>query len=62
MFSEVYTNFGSFAALEHKFGLVYTLLNRSFTIVSDLSKFHFAIETLATIENTSQKCSSNKIC
>ena len=40
-FSGVYTNFISFVALEHKFGLVYTLLHRSFTIVSDFSKFHF---------------------
>ena len=44
--SGVYTNFSRFAALEHKFGLVYTLLHRSFTIVSDFSKFHFEAETL----------------
>ena len=34
-FSGVYTNFSSFVALKRKFGLVYTLLHRSFTIVSD---------------------------
>ena len=45
-FSGIYTNFSSFVALEHKFGLVYTLLHRSFTIVSDFSKFHFEVETL----------------
>ena len=45
-FSGVYTNFSSFVALKHKFGLVYTLLHRSFTIVSDFSKFHFEVETL----------------
>ena len=45
-FSCIYTNFSSFVALEHKFGLVYTLLHRSFTIVSDFSKFHFEVETL----------------
>ena len=45
-FSGAYTNFSSFAALEHKFGLVYTLLHRSFTTVSDVSKFHFEVETL----------------
>ena len=45
-FSGVYTNFSSFVALKHKFGLVYTLLHRSFTIVSDFSKFHFEAETL----------------
>ena len=44
--SGVYTNFSRFAALEHIFGLVYTLLHRSFTIVSDFSKFHFEAETL----------------
>ena len=45
-FSRVYTNFTSFVALENKFGLVYTLLHRSFTIVSDFPKFHFEVETL----------------
>ena len=45
-FSGVYTNFSSFVALEHKFGLVYTLLHGIFTIVSDFSKFHFEVETL----------------
>ena len=45
-FSGVYTNFSSFVAYEHKFGSVYTLLHRSFTIVSDFSKFHFKVETL----------------
>ena len=44
--SGVYTNFSSFVTLEHKFGLVYTLLHRSFTIVSDFFKFHFKVETL----------------
>ena len=45
-FSGVYTNFSSFVVLKHKFGLVHTLLHRSFTIVSDFSKFHFEVETL----------------
>ena len=45
-FSGVYTNFSSFVTLKHKFGLVHTLLHRSFTIVSDFSKFHFEVETL----------------
>ena len=45
-FGGIYTNFSSFVALEYKFGLVYTLLHRSFTIVSDFSKFHFEVETL----------------
>ena len=55
-FSGVYTNFSSFVALKHKFGLVYTLLHRSFTIVSDFSKFHFEVE------HTSRKSLSHKIC
>ena len=40
-FTGVYTNFFVFIPLEHKFGLVYTLLHRSFCLVSDMSKFHF---------------------
>ena len=45
-FSGLYTNFSSFVALKHKFGLVYTLLHRSFKIASNFSKFHFEVETL----------------
>ena len=45
-FSGVYSNFSSFVALEHKIGLVYTVLHRSFTIVPAFSKFHFEVETL----------------
>ena len=45
-FSGVHTNFSSFVALKHKFGLVYTLLHRSFTIVFDFSRFHFEVGTL----------------
>ena len=45
-FSGVYNNFSSFVELKQKFHLVYTLLHRSFTIVSDFSKFHFEVETL----------------
>ena len=43
-FTGVYTNFSSFILLEHKFGLVYTLLHRCFCLVSDMSKFYFEIE------------------
>ena len=46
MFSGVYTIFISFVALEHKFGLVYTLLYRRFTTAPDFSKFCFEVETL----------------
>ena len=44
--SGAYTNFSSFVALKHKFGFVYALLHRSFTIVSDFSKFHFKVKAL----------------
>ena len=45
-FSGVYTNFTSFLPLEYKFGLIYTLLFRCFTLVSDFSKFHLEVEKL----------------
>ena len=45
-FRGVHTNFSSFVALKQKFGLVYTLIRRNFTIVSDFSKFHFEVETV----------------
>ena len=48
-FTGVYTNFSSFIHLEHKFGLVYTLLHRCFCLVSDMSMFHFEIEKLKEI-------------
>ena len=34
----IYTNFSSFTPLEHKFGLVYTLLHCCFCLVSNMSK------------------------
>ena len=45
-FTGVYTKVSSFITLEHKFGLVYTLLHRCFCVVSDMSKFHFEIDKL----------------
>ena len=45
----VYTKLSSFIPLEHKFGLVYTLLHRCFYLVSDMSKFYFEIEKLKEI-------------
>ena len=48
-FTGVYTNFSSLQ-LGHKFGLVYSLLNCCFCLVSDISKFQFEIEELN--ENT----------
>ena len=44
--SDVNTNVRSFIALEHKFGVVYTLSHRNFTTVFDFSKFRFKVETL----------------
>ena len=41
-----YTNFSSFIVLEHKFGLVYILLDCCFCLVFDMSKFYFEIEKL----------------
>ena len=51
-FGGVNTNYSSFGVLEHKFGLVYTFLPKSFTIVSDFSRFRFDVEK---IKNTLQK-------
>ena len=48
-FSGVYTNFNSFLPLDYKFGLVFTLLHRCFSLVSDLSKFHLEVESLKQI-------------
>ena len=48
-FTGVYSKFSSFTLLEHKFGLVYTLLQRCFCLVSDMSKFRFEIEKLKKI-------------
>ena len=49
VYRRVYINFSSFIPLEHKFGLVYTLLQRCFCLVSDMSKVHFEIEKLKEI-------------
>ena len=48
-FSGVYTNFISFIPLEHKFGLVRTLLNRCFNLSSDFLKFHHEVDKLKKI-------------
>ena len=39
-FSGVFTNFKSFMLVAYNFGLVYTLLHRSFSIWSSYEKFH----------------------
>ena len=38
--SGIYLNFNSFISEEYKFGLIFTLLFRTFSIVSDFSRFH----------------------
>ena len=38
IFTGVYTNLSSFIPLEHKFGLVYTLLHRCFCLASQVTK------------------------
>ena len=45
-FTGVYTNFSSFIPLEHKFGLVYTLLHRSFCFVFDCLSFTLKLKNL----------------
>ena len=39
-FSGVYSNFNSFISEEYKVGLIFTLLLRTFSIVSDFSRFY----------------------
>ena len=39
-FSGVYSNFNSFISEEYKVGLIFTLLFRTFSIVSYFSRFH----------------------
>ena len=53
-FTEAYTNFPSFIPLEHKFGLVYTVLHHCFCLISDMSKFHFQIEKLKESSNINE--------
>ena len=43
-FTGVYTKFSSFIPLEHKFGLVYTLLHCCFCLVSDMSLIRFTLK------------------
>ena len=48
-FSGVFTNFKSFMPVTYKFGLVYTLLHRSFFICSSNEKFHEEIVLLKEV-------------
>ena len=48
-FSCVFTNFKSFMPVEYKFGLVHTLLHRSFSICFSYEEFHEEIVLLKDI-------------
>ena len=48
-FSGVYSNFNSFIADEYKHGLIFTLLFRIFSIISDFSKFHEEVNYLKNV-------------
>ena len=48
-FSGVYSNFNSFSYDQYKIGLIFTLLFRTFSIVSDFSKFHTEVSHLKDI-------------
>ena len=48
-FNSVYTHFESFLPSTQKFGMLYTLVYRCFTLCSDRSKFHREIATLKEI-------------
>ena len=48
-FSGVYSNFNSFIADENKHGLIFTLLFRIFSIISDFSKFHEKVNYLKDV-------------
>ena len=48
-YNGVYCNFNSFIADEYKHGLIFTLLFRIFSIVSDFSKFHEEVNYLKDV-------------
>ena len=48
-FSGVYSNFNSFIYDQYKIGLIFTLLFRTFSIVSDFSRFHTEVNHLKDI-------------
>ena len=48
-FSGVYTHFESFLPSTYKFGMIYTLVYRCFSLCSDWSKFHKELKTLKEI-------------
>ena len=48
-FSGIFTNFESFIPAIHKYGLIETLLHKSFRLCFSYEKFHREIETLKAI-------------
>lgn len=48
-FSGVYTNFKSYLPIDYKYGLVYTLIHRAYTISSNFAKMHNDFVTLRAI-------------
>ena len=48
-FSGVYSNFNSFIYDQYKIGLIFTLLFRTFSVVSDFSRFHTEVSHLKDI-------------
>ena len=48
-FSGIYTNFLIFMPKIRKYGLLLTFLFRSFTLASDFSKFHNAVNEIKTV-------------
>ena len=48
-FSEVYSNFSSFTCDQYKIGLIFTFLFRTFSVVSDVSRFHTEVSHLKEI-------------
>ena len=48
-FSGVYSNFNCFISEEYKVGLIFTLLFRTFSVVSDFSRFHLEAYPLKEI-------------
>ena len=58
-----FSNFTSFLPCQYKFGLVYSLLFRCFTICSDFSKFHWEVNSLKNIlTKNGYPCSFIDLC
>ena len=48
-FNGLYPNFNSFIYDQYKIGLIFTLLFRAFSIISDFSRFHTEVSHLKNI-------------